>query len=174
MARSKALAMPLAVALVLSVLFYGAVDAQGIKQTFGWIIARTLTVNTTSTLTGNVTTGADVSVGDDLAVVDDTTFTGNIIGAPATVQVIAQDTVINADNSYQPISSTAATSTANIVTDTSTAGQWITLVNVGSQTITLTDTGTLKLSANLALGASDSVRLIFDGTNWVQVSTSNN
>ena len=55
-----------------------------------------------------------------------------------------------------------------------TAGRVIVLVNVGSNTITLTDTGTLKLSGNAALGQYDNITLMSDGTNWVELSETNN
>jgi len=45
---------------------------------------------------------------------------------------------------------------------------------VGSNTITLTDTGTLKLGGNAALGQYDSITLLSDGTNWIQVSKADN
>jgi len=48
------------------------------------------------------------------------------------------------------------------------------LVNVGSNTITLTDTGTLKLSANAALGQYDTITLQSDGTNWIELAKANN
>lgn len=174
MARYKPWAASLAIALVLTLALAATMDAQGVKQTFGWIIARTLTVETTSTLIGNVTTRADVAVGDDITVADDATIAGVVINTPGATQVIAQDTVINADYSYQPISSTGTVSTSVIATSTALAGQWLTLVNVANTSIVLTDTGVLKLSGNLTLGQYDSVRLVFDGTNWIQVSTSNN
>jgi hypothetical protein len=53
---------------------------------------------------------------------------------------------------------------------TGTAGDVLTLVNIGSNAITITDTGTLKLSGNAALGQYDSVTLLSDGTNWIQVA----
>ncbi len=45
---------------------------------------------------------------------------------------------------------------------------------VGAQTITISDTGTLKLTGDLALGTADTLRLLSDGTNWYQISTANN
>lgn len=53
-------------------------------------------------------------------------------------------------------------------------GDVLILANQASTTITISDTGTLKLSGNLALGQYDSVTLISDGTNWIQAATSNN
>jgi hypothetical protein len=41
-------------------------------------------------------------------------------------------------------------------------------------TITLTDTGTLKLSGNAALGQYDNITLMSDGANWVELSETNN
>jgi len=54
------------------------------------------------------------------------------------------------------------------------AGSWLILWNSGSNTIRLIDTGALMLSGNLDLGQYDTVILVSDGTNWLQVGTSNN
>ena len=48
------------------------------------------------------------------------------------------------------------------------------MVNNSNTTITISDTGTLKLSGNIALGQYDTLVLISDGTNWVQLATTNN
>ena len=48
------------------------------------------------------------------------------------------------------------------------------LTNVGSQTITITDTGTTVLSSNAVLGQYDVLELMFDGTNWLQVGKTDN
>ena len=43
-----------------------------------------------------------------------------------------------------------------------------------TNTITITDTGTLKLSGNAALGQYDTITLWSDGTNWIEISETNN
>ncbi len=85
---------------------------------------------------------------------------------------VTNGSTITPTGTYQPIQSAGAVGTSSIATGT--AGTVLVLVNAVAQTITLTDTGTLMLSANLALGQYDSVTLISDGTNWIQLATSNN
>jgi hypothetical protein len=71
-------------------------------------------------------------------------------------------------------SSPANVSTSLILTTGVPSGMFLWLTNVSTPTLTITDTGTTMLSGNLALGQYDTLLLRFDGTNWLQVSTSNN
>jgi hypothetical protein len=164
------------VAVVLFVTLFSPLMAQ-VRQPFEWIIARKLTVQTTSTLTG------DVTAGDDLVVTDNVNAaslnTGGAVTVGTLVNLTAGATAVLGANgtltpvsSYQPISATGAVGTSSIAT--STVSTLLYIVNVGAQTITFTDTGTLLLTGNIALGAADSLTLVSDGTNWVQLATSNN
>lgn len=92
--------------------------------------------------------------------------------APATSITVTTDAIITPLGSYQPLSSAGTVQTASIATGT--AGDLLTLVNNTNTTITLTDTGTLKLGGNRALGQYDTITLISDGTNWVERSFANN
>ena len=65
-----------------------------------------------------------------------------------------------------------AVSTDSIVAGT--AGDMLILYNSSSATITISDTGTLKISGDTALGQYDSLTLISDGTNWVEIAQANN
>ena len=77
--------------------------------------------------------------------------------------------------SYQPLTSASNVGTSSIAgCAAGTTGETVDLVNGGSNTITFTDTGTLKLSGNAALGATDVLGLRCDGTNWVQRFKSDN
>ena len=60
------------------------------------------------------------------------------------------------------------------ITGCSTLGKITTFYNQANQTITISDTSTLKLSGNIALGQYDSLTTIGDGTNCVQLATANN
>lgn len=166
------LAVALVLVLLSAVLLVPAADAQSARQQFDWLLAKRLNVDT------------DVAIGDDLAVVGDTTvagtlgvtgaatFASNMIISPGAVITVTQDLTITPTSSYQPLASAGTVGTAAIAAGT--AGQVVRLVNSTNTSIVLTDTGTLKLSGNLTLGQYDSVSLISDGTNWVQLATSNN
>jgi len=62
--------------------------------------------------------------------------------------------------------------TDNIVAGT--AGQLLILTNDSAVNIVITDTGTIMLSGNCTLSQYDTLTLIADGTNWLELSTSTN
>jgi hypothetical protein len=135
-----------------------------------------LTVNGTTVITGNTSIGNGSSA-STLAVWGDQSNNANFIlqgwqrmdGEPFTVE---DGRNITPTNTYMELSSSGTVTAAGIVAGTE--GDLLILVNVGAQNIVLPDSGTLKLSGGLTLAASDSVVLIADGTNWVQLATSNN
>ena len=168
MKLNKRMVASLALVAILLIVMTAPTWAQSAATRFSrLIISQTLTSVGTTTLTGAVTTGADLTVGDDATVTDDLTTAGLILGAQTGI-VVANDTVVTPTGSYQPISSAGTVGTASITIQP--AGFELTLVNTANQTITFTDTGTLKLSGNAALGQYDVLRLISDGTNWLQIS----
>lgn len=168
MKLNKRMVAGLALATMLLAVMTAPTWAQSAATRFSrLIVSQTLTSVGTTTLTGAVTTGADLTVGDDAIVTDDLTTANLILGAQTGI-VVANDTVVAPTGSYQPISAAGAVGTASITVGT--AGSELVLVNTSSNTITFTDTGTLKLSGNAALGQYDALRLISDGTNWIQVS----
>lgn len=91
---------------------------------------------------------------------------------PGTTQVLTFDSTLTPVASNQPISAAGAIGTSSIITKP--AGTILRIVNVGSQTITFTDTGTLLLAGNAALGQYDTLMLLSDGTNWLQMGKSDN
>ncbi len=115
--------------------------------------------------------GGDVSVSDDLTVIGDAIVGGTLWTARGTQTVIA-DGWITPTATFMQLSAAGAVSTGNILTGT--VGQRLTLLNGVNQTITISDTGWLKLSGNIALGQYDTLELISDGSNWIQLATSNN
>jgi hypothetical protein len=126
-----------------------------------------VTVSNTGLLTADdVTSVDDITVGDDLGVGGWGTFTKQ------STTVVSDGSTITPLGTYAPISATATTGTSDIANPT--AGRVLLIVNVGSATITLTDTGTLKLGGNAALGQYDTLSLLGDGTNWVQLSKADN
>lgn len=166
--------------LVLFLSSYAVMEAQTIRQNFEWIIAKriTVTLNGITVQRGGVTVSAgDVAVTEgvtaaDVTVADDLT-TADLYLTRQSSQTITFGGTITPTGAYHQITAAAARGTSSVA-GVSTAGRVVTIVNAGSQTITLTDTGTLKLAGNAALGQYDSITLLSDGTNWIQVSKADN
>lgn len=114
----------------------------------------------------------DVTVGDDIVVTDDATIGGLYKLSKAVSVTVTPGSTITPVGSYQLLTSAANVGTSDITV--LAAGTVVHLINVANTTITLTDTGTLKLSGNAALGQYDSLTIISDGTNWIEVSETNN
>ena len=189
------IAVALVLALVLAVLLVPSVDAQSARQQFDWILAKRLTVDTTATI------GGDASVGDDLAVTDALTVGGaaNLagnssvggtlsvtsdlaVGGDATVVeflgltktgslTVASGGTITPTASMQMLTAAGAVSAGMGL---GTSGQIVTLINTGTNAITISDTVNSQLSGNIALGQYDSLTVVFDGTYWIQLATANN
>lgn len=91
----------------------------------------------------------------------------------ATLVVVTNGT-LNPTGTNQPISSTAAAALSGASITVKPDGSLLILRNVGAQSITFTETGTLRSAGNIVLGANDSATLLSDGTNWTQIGASNN
>lgn len=87
---------------------------------------------------------------------------------------ITNGATLNATGTFQRITSVGAAGTSGAAITVKPAGTILILLNVGANTITFTETGTLKSAGNIALGALDSAALVSDGTNWYQWAASNN
>lgn len=127
----------------------------------------TLAVDGASTLTGAVTMAAAASVGTALTV-------GTYIdhGDQSAVTVTNGSTIAVTDD-FVPLTAAGSVATATF-TGCNTLGKVTYFYNTANQTITITDTGTLKLSGNLALGQYDTFITVGDGSNCLQVATTNN
>jgi hypothetical protein len=168
------------------------VAAQQMKQTFDWVIAERLTIlNDGITVTdGGVTITDDgLTVTDDGIIVTDdgitltdddlTVASGGVIitaglirGTPSTTQTVTMNDSITADGSVTLLSSAGTVNTSTVACGSH--GDIVTYVNVGAQSIVISDTGTLKLSGNLTLGATDLVMLQNIWGNCYQLGTVNN
>lgn len=91
---------------------------------------------------------------------------------PQTAIAVTDNSIITATGTYQQLTAAGNTATASVVCGT--AGNIVTLVNTTTNTIVLTDTGTLMLTGNLTLGQYDTATLLSDGTNCIQLGTTNN
>lgn len=105
----------------------------------------------------------------------DTVLAGNFYraGQRATITMV-QDGTLNPTGTHQRLTAAGAVSTSGASITVEPAGTLLILNNVGSNTITFTETGTLISAGNIALGANDSATLISDGTNWRMIAASNN
>lgn len=93
---------------------------------------------------------------------------------PRTAITVTANGTVNPTGTYTRLTAAAAVGTSGANITVKPAGTILFLVNVGSNTITFTETGTLKSAGNIALGATDTAILVSDGTNWTQLSGSNN
>lgn len=120
----------------------------------------------------SIVLSGDLTVGDDATVTDDFTVGGDIVTTPGTAIVVTGGSTITPLGAYVPITGSTGVGTSSIAGPT--AGRLIYIVNMANATITLTDTGTLKLGGNFAMGQYDSITLRGDGTNWIEAGRSNN
>lgn len=183
-------AIGLAIILIVGLAIGASADLG--KVYLGWVNATRLTVSDTTTLTGAVTTAGDVVVGDDLTVSDglavtgDQTLTGALgltgnatlagelkFTAPSAITVTANSTITTAGYTVVPLAAAGTVGTGT-VTGCQTAGKLTVLRNTSAQTITITDTSTIMLGGNAALAQYDTLTLIGDGTNCLQLSKADN
>lgn len=142
------------------------VNAQSGRALFNWIIAdRVLVQDGGLTVTGP-------SALADTALTGDMSLTGDLDLTAQTAITVTNGATLTPLGAYQPLRSSGNVGFGAIATGS--AGQLLVLTNQTNTTITITDTGTLKLGGNVALGQNDSVTLISDATNWYQLATSNN
>ena len=120
----------------------------------------------------NLVLSGDLTVGDDATVTDDLTVTGDQIAStwmrltPQTAISVTMNGYITPTGTLQRLESAGNVGTSKLAV--STAGDILYLQNTSNTTITISDTGVLKLSSNLALGQYDGVILYCDGTNWIE------
>ena len=93
---------------------------------------------------------------------------------PRTSIAVTNNGTINATGGYQRIHSAAAVGTAGTNITVEPAGTVLTLINVGANTITITETGVFTSAGNIVLGAGDAATLFSNGAAWTQVNGSNN
>lgn len=82
---------------------------------------------------------------------------------------VGASTVITPESSYIKLTSAASIGTRMIVTGTQYRDSRLLLHNIGSFTVTLTNTAPLVLGANVVLGPNESTELIGTGTTWVKI-----
>jgi hypothetical protein len=93
---------------------------------------------------------------------------------PRAALTVTNNGTINASGTIQRLTSATAVGTAGTNVTIEPAGTILTLVNVGANTITITETGVFTSAGNIALGAGDSATLYSNGAAWLQIGASNN
>lgn len=180
-ARNKRGALAL---LLLALLLLATVSplAAQVRQPFEWVQAKRLTVDTTAAIGGNTAIGGNVTAAA-------ANFTGNV----TTDGTFAADGAITGQGGFNLIPGPAITVTDGGTITPTTAiqeltaagtvgaalaacgdGQVVTLINLSNQTITITDTGTIHLAGNVALGQYDSLTVVGSGVRCIEVARANN
>jgi hypothetical protein len=126
------------------------------SATGGLTLADALTV----TSGGASLTDGDMVVADDLRVTAQTSIT------------VTNAAAFTPTGTYQNI--TAAGEVTPTITAGATAGDLLVLINTSAQVVNIADSGTAKLSAAAALNQFDVLVLWSDGTNWIEISRSDN
>lgn len=101
------------------------------------------------------------------------TIADNLIVTAQTAISPTDGGIITATGTYQPLSS-AGSVTVTIATAGVTTGTHLILENTTATSILILNTGTAKLAGDATLGQYDSIHLRFDGTNWIEISRSDN
>lgn len=91
---------------------------------------------------------------------------------PAAYITVTTNSYITPTYTLQPITSADAVFTSNLAAGV--AGRLLILWNVADTTITISDTGTIMLSADWAGTQYDTLVLLSDGTNWLELARSTN
>ena len=179
--RGSVLAALLLAALLVT-LFSGSLSAQ-VRQPFEWIQAKRLSVDTTATIGGATSIGGALTVagGSNLVgnVTTDGTFAadGTITGQaglyliPGTAITVADGGTITPTTAIQELTAAGNVGAALAACGD---GQVLTLVNLSNVTITITDTGTIHLAGNAALGQYDSLTVVGSGVRCIEVARANN
>jgi hypothetical protein len=165
----------------------GIVLAQG-GSGVGWYeipgnvrIGGTVDVTNASGVTStDFTSSDDMTAGDDLTVTDDTVLTddlslgGDLMTSRQTTVTVTSGGTVTPLGRFVPLTAAGSVGTSSIAGCTAgdTYSKEVIFLNTANQTITFTDTGTLKLSGNAALGQWDTLHLkCHTGTgDWIQVA----
>ena len=144
------------------------------------------TLNATGVATFNSTVRADslLTAANGIAVTRGVTVTGNVTATammqvgtwgmyqPQTAIAVTNDSYITPTGTYQPLSLAADCGTAHI--SAMPVGYLLILKNDSAFTVSITDTATIMLSASWSGSQYDTLTLISDGTNWLELARSVN
>lgn len=138
----------------------------------GWfVVSDDLWVKDDVRVDSDMTVAGDLTLSDDLAVTDDLGVGGFVDLTAATSITVTNGAAFTPTGTYQPITSAGTVTPTITVLD---SGKLVRLINTSATSIVIVDTSTTKLSGDITLGQYDSLLLMSDGTNWIQMATSNN
>jgi len=128
----------------------------------------------TFTDAGVISCNGAATFASTLALTGNATLAGQVaFTAPTQITVTDNSTIATAGYTVIPLTAAGSVGTATI-TGCETAGKLTILRNIAAQTITITDTSTIMLGGNAALGQYDTLTLLGDGTNCLQISKADN
>jgi hypothetical protein len=174
----RKVALLVLVAAVVTLTAAGALQAQGSRSVFGWVVANRATIQDGGLIvTGDTDLAGDITVTGEIDANGDTTLTAATVGTFLTLDEADVITVTNGATltplgSFQPIASAGAVGFGAIAAPT--AGNILIVENTVNQTITITDSATLRLGGNAVLAQYDTLVLVYDGNTWVQLSKTDN
>jgi len=93
---------------------------------------------------------------------------------PQTALTLGNGDELVPTGTFQPITSAGAVGISGGDIAAGDDGDLLILLNVGSNTITITETTGLVSAGNITLGAGDSATLVYRGSSWYQIGASNN
>lgn len=178
----------------------GLVTANGGMVVTGANSATGAVAGSTGAFTTTLKSGGQANFNGGSVTVGQASATGAVVGASATITGTAAANALEATTSatvgtwgiftkqsnitvtaggnisptgtYQPLTAAGAVGTSDITAGA--AGRLLILTNVGTNAITITDTGTIMLGADCALGQYDTLTLLSDGTNWLELNRNDN
>ncbi len=122
---------------------------------------------------GNLLVEGDATINSDLTVGDNATVGNFLYLTAGTAISLTNGGIVTATNTYQPIDA-APSSTVTVTVAAGSSGQLLRLINRGTGTIVVADASTMVLASTYSMGQYDSLLLMSDGTNWIEMGRSNN
>jgi hypothetical protein len=190
----------LLVASVLLGVFAVSVDAQSTWQRFNNVWANSLKTTGDLTAGDDLIATDDLAVADDAVITDDlsaadlavsggSNLTGNV-DVTGNLEVV--DHIANSGQEYyitgaavtvtdggtitpsEALVELTAAGTVGASVATCVDGQWVMFVNTAAQTITITDTGSVRLAGDWAGAQTDTLTLACIGVLWYEMARANN
>jgi hypothetical protein len=139
----------------------------------GWFQVDSLRAEGNLLVEGNATVNGDLTLGSDLTAGDNVTVGNFLYLTAGTAISLTNGGIVTATNTYQPIDA-APSSTVTVTVAAGSSGQLLRLINRGTGTIVVADASTMVLASTYSMGQYDSLLLMSDGTNWIEMGRSNN